>query len=777
MQKRPWFFSAITFLLLANVLLGSQTVISVILLIFWMVRIILLRDKDVFWQTILMSCFFVIIIFMHQQRNESKLEGDEHIFVLATELSSIKVDGDSLSFKGEIQRTDKKKQKERVIVRYYLKTEEEKEKWLNSQGPSHVKVRGELNRPAPNTNFNQFNYKDYLKRNKIHWQLYAEEISWLKDPNLHQALFYRIDAIRYRIIQYMDQFFHEKVSSYLKILFIADGSALTQETKESYRALGLIHLFSISGFHVSYLAKAFQRLLLRMRITHERTNLLLVIILPLYGLVAGLSISIFRAVCQRTLQLGGVILERELSSTDAWALAMIGSLVINPYHLFEVAFQLSYSLSGLFIIMGQQQWIKELSIFKQSLLFSFLSFLVSIPILSYHFYEIPWVTIVTNFLFIPFFTYVLFPGLAILFLMSFVFANTSIFMFLNKVLAGILVGLEAFMFNLTGRFDFSFVIGRLPQLMLVIVIICIMHVLKKIEQHRVPSFFVISLLFFSISWNRISPAGYVLMLDVGQGDSILLKEPGTRKVTLIDTGGEVQWQEKERWQERGKSFTIGKDVVVPSLKSIGIAAVDRLYITHAHEDHMGEVENIYQEMPIKEVVATRCTFQEQAFKKKLLSLKESRMVEVIPPVQLTYPTKSTVALQPLKDYDGKNDQSLVLYVNMGEDKWLFTGDMEESAERDLVQAYPSLPVDYLKVAHHGSNTSSTAEFIDHIQPETALISVGQKNRYGHPNTEVLDLLKEKNIKTYLTSENGAIKVNYLKLPFLNKWLTKIETIK
>lgn len=777
MKRRPWIFPAITLLLLANFLLGSQTIVGLMLLFIWIIRITLLKDKNIFWQVIVMSFLFVVITCFHQQRNQSILKGDEDLFILSPKLSSIKVDGDYLSFTGIIQKTDKTKGREKLIVRYYLETRQEKEEWLNLSIPNPLIVAGELNRPTQNSNFNQFNYRDYLKKNKIYWQLNAKKVDLLDGQSIKKQKFYQMDQARNRIIRYMDEVFHEKVSNYLKILFMADQSALTERTKESYRALGLIHLFSISGFHISYLAKAIERFFLRIGVSHERTNLLLVIILPLYGLIAGLSISVFRAVCQRTLLLWSNILDKRLDSSDAWSIAMILSLMINPYHVFELSFQLSYSLSGLFILMGQQKWIKELNFLRQTILFSFLSFLVSLPLLSYHFYEISWITIVSNLLFIPFFTHFLFPSLVLLFLMSFLFSTTSFFLLLNKILAFILVKVEVFLLTITESFNFSFVIGRLPQLLLVVLVICILYILKKTEQKKVPSMLIMLVLILSLNWNQISPIGYVLMLDVGQGDSILIKEPITRKITLIDTGGEIQWVEKEEWQEREKTFSIGKDIVVPSLKSLGISSIDRLYITHAHEDHMGEIENIEQELTIKEVAATPSTFKHEALIKKLKLLKKSKMLELSPTMKLDYPTTNTVALHPIKDYTSKNDQSLVLYVKMGEDYWLFTGDMEEDAERDLIQEYPVLDVDYLKIAHHGSKTSSKKEFIDHIGPKTALISVGKKNRYGHPDTEVLELLEEKNIHTYSTAEDGAIKVSYFKVPLLKKWFTRKEIVK
>lgn len=772
MKRCPWIFPAITLLLITNLLVGNQIVIGGILLIFWMLRIILLKEKCIFWQTTVISLLFVMILCFHQQRNKTILTGEEETFLLSPELSSIKVDGDQLLFNGKIEQT-----KEKVVVRYYFQTEQEKEKWMTSEIPSHLLITGELIEPERNSNFNQFNYQDYLQRNKIYWRLHAEEIRFVNGVKLKKSFLYRIDRIRYRIIFFMDQTFHEKVSSYLKILFIADRSALTEQTKESYRALGLIHLFSISGFHITYLTEFLRKIFLRIGITHERTNLLLVIILPFYGLVAGLSISVFRAVCQRTILLWSTILEKELDSLDAWSLAMIASLIINPYHLFELSFQLSYSLSGLFILMGQQDWIKELNDLKQTILFFILSFFISLPLLSHHFYEIPWITVITNLLFIPFFTWFLFPSLLLLFLMGLFLSNTHSFIFLNETLAYILIKVESLLSYLTDHFDFTFVIGRLPQILLVVLFICTIHLLKRIEQRKMPSVLIVLCTILTIRWHQISPVGYVLMLDVGQGDSILIKEPLTRKITMIDTGGEIQWLEKEKWQEREKTFTIGRNVVVPSLKSLGISSIDRLYITHAHQDHMGEIENIYKELEIKEIATTSCTFQEEELIKQLTHLKETRMLKVRPSMKLDYPTLNTLALHPIKEYQSKNDQSLVLYVKIGEDTWLFTGDMEEEAERDLIQEYSRLPVDYLKVGHHGSNTSSTEEFIDHINPETAMISVGQKNKYGHPNTEVLELLEKRTINTYSTAENGAIRVNYFKVPLLNKWFVKQETVK
>ncbi|MDN6195300.1 MAG: MBL fold metallo-hydrolase, partial [Atopostipes suicloacalis] len=277
-------------------------------------------------------------------------------------------------------------------------------------------------------------------------------------------------------------------------------------------------------------------------------------------------------------------------------------------------------------------------------------------------------------------------------------------------------------------------------------------------------------------WNKLSPIGYVLFLDVGQGDSILIKDPSTRKISLIDTGGRVSWQEKENWQKRNKNFTIGKDVVVPSIKSLGISTIDRLYISHAHADHMGEIKNIYEEIKIKEVASTLTTLEDESVKKQLSGLKEKRIVEVKENSRLDYPTPNTLAVHPGIHYNDKNNQSLVLYVKIGKDYWLFTGDLEAQGEKDLIETYPSLSANYLKVAHHGSSTSSTEEFINTIQPRNAFVSVAKKNRHNHPNPELIESFLERKMNTYLTSEDGAIKISYFKVPLVNKWSTKIERV-
>src|SRR5699024_3735374 len=255
----------------------------------------------------------------------------------------------------------------------------------------------------------------------------------------------------------------------------------------------------------------------------------------------------------------------------AWSFTILIALFLNPYQALGISFQLSYLLSGLFILMSNQDWIQKLTVFLQNGLFSLMSTLASLPILAYHFFEFSWITIFTNFLF-------------------------SLF---NDLLADIIILLEKGLTLFNKTFDFSFVIGRLPILVTLFFIWCIFKILSNIENKKWPSFISVGGLLFSLFFYQISPVGYVLVLDVGQGDSILIKEPITGKVTMIDTGGEVSWGTEEAWQKRDQNYSIGSQTIAPSLKSLGISRVDCLYITHADTDHCGEIQSLGNCLPIK----------------------------------------------------------------------------------------------------------------------------------------------------------------------------------
>ena len=775
MAEFIWIFPAILCVLLSLAFSLSFHWFAILLCIIWLFRVFRLRLHKLSIWTILIGLFFITSLFIQREMNESSLAGHETTFIIYPDLTSIKVDGDRIRFEGIIQTASFQ---EKVVLSHRATTESEKNNWLENPPMTHLRVRGQLKEPNTQRNFHQFDYRSYLKQQNIFWELRSEQIESLALATLEKPKSALITDTRHRIFTYIKQHFEHKIATYIQMLLFADRRTFSEEVLQSYRTLGILHLFSISGFHITYLVQLVRKGLLRIGITHERTNLIIICILPIYGLLAGFGVGVFRAVTQNILVLGSKLLKRPIDTLDSWGIAIIISLTINPYQIIQMSFQLSYLLSFLFILLSKQKWIRELSGFKSSFLFSAIASLASIPILSHHFFEIPWITTFANLFFIPFFSIVLFPSVLFLFFLSFIIGSYPLFHFIEKGLLLLIEFVEGALVLFANQFNFSFITGRVPIFILVILILTLFVMIKRIEMKRKPSVLSIILLTSCLFYHQLSPVGYVLLLDIGQGDSIVIKEPFTGKVSLIDTGGQLKWSQNEEWRERGRPFSIGEDITVPVLKSLGISEIDRLYITHADADHSGEIKSIAKQIPIHEIVTTENAFKNTAIIDQIEPYQKMKRVLIQPPEFSQLPTKKTLALQPLPDqfYKNNNNQSLVLYVTLGEDKWLFTGDIEKEAERDLLLEYPNLTVDYLKVSHHGSKTSTTEEFVRHIQPKIALISAGVDNHFGHPHKEVIERLENYNATIFSTNEIGAIMVRYVKFPFSKKWLTAIQTV-
>lgn len=219
----------------------------------------------------------------------------------------------------------------------------------------------------------------------------------------------------------------------------------------------------------------------------------------------------------------------------------------------------------------------------------------------------------------------------------------------------------------------------------------------------------------------------VYFINVGQGDSMLIKSKSA--TIMIDTGGNT-------------SFDIANEVLMPFLRKEKIYKIDYLITTHQDEDHCGGVSTLKAKYKVRNILDYNSTF----------------------PIV----TKS-LTLSNLNHYwhdgDDENDKSLVLYTEFMNRKWLIMGDAPKSVEKSILEDYPNLDCDILKVGHHGSDTSSSPEFIKAISPSEAIISVGAKNKYGHPHDEVLSILTHYGARIRRTDIEGTISYKRYVTPF------------
>jgi competence protein ComEC len=284
--------------------------------------------------------------------------------------------------------------------------------------------------------------------------------------------------------------------------------------------------------------------------------------------------------------------------------------------------------------------------------------------------------------------------------------------------------------------------------------------------------FLYLILFHPFSAPRPDGRLRVEFLDVGQGDAALLTMP-TGETLLVDGGGNVNFnalyvrREGEEEEEEPELFepdapSVGEAVVSEFLWEKGYSQVDFILATHADADHIQGLTDVAKNFRVRAAIFGRAPFEDQDFA-ELFHVLERRGVPsllVSRGERLNFDDVSIEVLYPIRDDSPRaasdNNHSLVLRVNFGERRFLLTGDIERETEKYLLEANDDLRADVVKVAHHGSRTSSSAEFVAAAKAKVAVVSAGRDSPFGHPKPEIVERWKESGAKVLTTGENGTI---------------------
>ena len=216
-----------------------------------------------------------------------------------------------------------------------------------------------------------------------------------------------------------------------------------------------------------------------------------------------------------------------------------------------------------------------------------------------------------------------------------------------------------------------------------------------------------------------------------------------RKRVLIDTGGKIF---------KNNANMISKNTLIPLFKSYGIRSIDYLILTHGDYDHMGEAVNLVNNFKVEKVIFNCGEYND--LEKELIKVLDKKKIKYYSCIKELNIDKNKLYFLQTKEYDNENDNSNVIYTELDGYKFMFMGDASVTTEKEIISKYDLPDIDVLKVGHHGSKTSSGKEFINEINPKYSIISVGKKNRYGHPNKEVLDNLNDS--KIYRTDQDGSV---------------------
>ncbi|MFC4183669.1 DNA internalization-related competence protein ComEC/Rec2 [Saccharococcus thermophilus] len=717
------------------------------------VLFLFVRKRRLFFISVITACFFYPYFTYVDQHNKTRLSSamTEFLFRLATPVA---VDGDRLQAVVNVDG-------EKLQLVYYIKSQEEKQALALHLAPGAVcKVKGTLKRPALPRNPNAFDYRRYLRFHHIHWILTPQSIS-LQDCHPSSLTIYeRLLSLREKGIRQIATHFPAESIGIVQALLYGERAQLDEPLLEGYQKLGLIHLLAISGLHVTLLVGALFSLLIRFW-TKEAATMMMLIFLPVYIVLTGASPSVIRACLTAMLFLAANYGKATLPPLDGLSIAFVIMLIADPYMLWDVGFQLSFAVTFA-LILSSPFIMSHHSPLWRLFFTTFIAQLSALPFLIYYFFEISLWSMVLNMIFVPLYSFLLpLSFISVAACAIHPLLSAPFIWLLQKV---IVLSSKAVLF-FSSAFPLSLVLGR-PSFWLIIAYTA--AICAAFVQMEKRCYWGIGWVVAVITFHALSPYvdryGEVVFLDVGQGDCIYIELPYRQAVYLIDTGGTLP-QQKEPWQQRNRNWDVGKNVVIPFLKSNGVRTIDKLIATHEDVDHIGAAEEIVRGFTVKQLLVSNGMKKNSVIYEQLMQIARQSQVSVREIARGSRWSKAGISfyvLHPSTAHPDDNNNSVVLYTKIGGLSWLFTGDLEEAGEKELIGAFPRLKADVLKVAHHGSATSTTELFLDKIQPKIAVISVGEHNRYHHPSPSVIERLQKRNTLILRTDQHGAVRFTYVK---------------
>ncbi|UPT60081.1 DNA internalization-related competence protein ComEC/Rec2 [Geobacillus thermoleovorans] len=719
---------------------ASPSKTTCLLLIIYLL-LLFIRRPHCFLPALVAALFFFVYFLIVDHHNKTSLSGGRHSLSVRFSAAPA-IDGDRLQ--AAVQAG-----KERVQLRYIIRTAAEKEALRARLMPGVVcRLSGMLERPMPASNPYAFDYRRYLRRHRIHWLFLPEAIDLSACVRVRPTIIERLEAIREAGVRRIEARFPPEAAGIAAALIYGERRSLDEEVISGYQQLGIIHLLAISGGHVTLLVGAALAAAIRF-VTREAAVLALLVFLPMYAVLAGASPSVLRACATGMIVLAVQWKKGMIHPLDALSWTALALLVFDPYMVWDVGFQLSFLVT--FALLAHVSVLASARSMLQNLFQTALAAqLAALPILLYHFYEISVWSIGLNVFFVPWYSFVILP---IAFL-SAVFSFSPLIWLFSRLIE--LTDAVVRFFSVD--YSFMLVLGRPGPWCLAGYLTAIAAVFLDWERGRLLRGLtaVAAATALQLAAPYVDPKGEVTVLDVGQGDCIYIELPYRKAVYLIDTSGTPEWV-REPWRKRSRPFAVGRDVVVPFLKAQGVRTLDQLILTHDDADHIGAAPEVMGAVRVKKIVTSPGALP------AVKAMARPFSVPVAASVRGDRWKVGDAAFSVLHPEAGNNEDnngSLVLLARLGRLTWLFAADIEEEAEQALIRAYPELRADVLKVAHHGSKTSTTELFLRTVKPRAAIISVGRYNRYGHPSPEVLMRLRQQRAIIWRTDENGAIRYVY-----------------
>lgn len=609
-------------------------------------------------------------------------------------------------------------------------------------------IEGEFKKPEEARNYKGYNYKQYLKTKKIIGTVELEKAKILKSSNgsfIHNIQKYIKDTINGTLT--------DEEGNLLLAILLGDKDKLSEDIQESFKTSNLSHMLAVSGAHVSYIILGLTYVLQNSIIGKKNGKIVCIFFLLVFMAITNFTPSVTRACIMAVLTLFSGIVYRKSDVYTNISVAALITLIFNPYSLLDLGFQLSYGGTiGIIIFIKRIQEKKSnskvVNYIKQMALVSIYANIIIIPIMMYHFNTVSLTFIISNIMASPILGIIVINGFLFIITSITVKPLTRLIAIFIKPILSILIKIS----QICSKLPFSNILVVTPYMFNVIsyyaiILYCIKS--KKNNKCKIIICLLIVLILINFIIYIFPQKLRIFFIDVGQGDSTLIITPD-KKTVLVDGGG-------------SDSFDVGEKVLLPYLLDRRILKVDYVLISHFDTDHCGGILTIMEKVKVKNIIISEQAEHSENYErfKKLMIHKKIRLIEVkkgdkikigrYSEFKILFPTSRLLSENPL------NNNSIVAQFNYNNFKMLFTGDIEKLAEQQILKTEKAeIRADILKVAHHGSKTSSIPEFIKAVRPKIALIGVGKNNTFGHPNQQTIKNLENIKCRIYRTDLQGEI---------------------
>lgn len=658
-----------------------------------------------------------------------------------------------------------------------------------------IKVRGKLRQFEEAANKGNFDSRKYYLSLGFYGKIEAGTIEIINSnySGIRQGLY----ELRMEIIERLEKLCSDNKGIFSIInnkngiigaIILGDKTDLDSDIKELYSVSGIAHILAISGLHISFIGMAIYRLL-RRRFRFLFSAAVSIPVVLSFGIMSGFGISTIRAIIMFILKIMGEVLGRKYDAITAISLAGLVLLVQNPFVVCNSGFQMSFGaiIAIVLILPIVEEILNTDNKIIKVLSANFTISLVMNPILAWNYYELPTFSFLLNIVVVPLMSVVIVSSIVGIFCSCIMFGFGKIVIFPG---CGILE-LYTFLCNIINKSSVASIVVGQPKVTIIIVYYAILLVVlfglknirtkytraekerniikketglvleKKAKKERrikgqnvklrlacIVGFLLLNCLIYYIP----NPGFYITFINVGQGDGILIHGDNGTKV-MVDGGSTSEKQ-------------VAKNCIVPYLKAEGIGTIDYSIITHTDKDHISGILEILENnnsnrIRIKNLVMPDINMKDDTYN-ELIEKAKLKKINVLyikkgdtlslgkTKINCIYPETTTTA-------SDKNDYCTVLSVKNKTSKILLTGDIskeiEEKIKDDIEENYT-----VLKVAHHGSNYSSSEKFLKKVNPKYSIISVGKNNSYGHPGNETMERLRKQGGVIYRTDEKGGITI-------------------